>query len=255
MPTFSASKKGYRNLWNKASVTRTSAAAKAAQHALKYRDRYEEAARGIGHPELWPLVAALHWRESTGDFRGILHNGERIIGTGRKTRLEPKGRGPFSSWQEAASNALRLKGWHRIKDWPLERWLYEAERYNGWGYIGKINSPYLWAGTDLQQRGKYVRDGVYDASYWDKQLGVVPVLKATFSYEPSAEPGYKPEPVPEPKPEPEPIPEPTPEPPVPVETEKVLSDVMKAVLPMIEKQYVVLTREQFDELVAALKKG
>ena len=30
---------------------------------------------------------------------------------------------------------------------------------------------------------------------------------------------------------------------------------MKAVLPMIEKQYVVLTRAQFDELVAALKKG
>ena len=61
--------------------------------------------------------------------------------------------------------------------------------------------------------------------------------------------------MPEPKPEPEPIPEPTPEPPVPVETEKVLSDVMKAVLPIIEKQYVVLTREQFDKLVAALKKG
>ena len=76
MPTFSASKKGYRKLWNKASVTWTSAAAKAAQHALKYRDRYEEAAREISNPELWPLVAALHWRESSGDFpRDIAQRG------------------------------------------------------------------------------------------------------------------------------------------------------------------------------------
>ena len=29
---------------------------------------------------------------------------------------------------------LALKGWNNIKDWPISRWLYESERYNGWGY-------------------------------------------------------------------------------------------------------------------------
>jgi hypothetical protein len=57
--------------------------------------------------------------------------------------------------------------------------LYEAERYNGWGYLlyKHVNSPYLWSGTSLQQRGKYVADGDWDASAWSQQVGVVAMLK------------------------------------------------------------------------------
>ena len=56
--------------------------------------------------------------------------------------------------------------------------LYEFEKYNGFGYVKhKVNSPYVWAGTSLQQSGKYVADGVFNRSHWDKQLGCAAILK------------------------------------------------------------------------------
>jgi hypothetical protein len=119
-------------------------------------------------------------RESNADFRGVLHNGERIIGTGRKTKLVPKNQGPFDTWEEAAIHSLRRMKIHRIKDWSNGRLCFELEKYNGWGYQGRSKSkrsPYLWAGTNKQKAGKYVADGKYSSKAWDKQLGAVPVLK------------------------------------------------------------------------------
>lgn len=192
MPTYAATRKGYAKLWQQAILTpaRRAAAEKVARRILLNRGRYEAVAAKIGHPDIWPLIGALHDREAGGSFGGVLHNGEHIIGTGRKTRLVPPGRGPFSSWESAAVDALTMPAhaFHRIKDWPIERWLYEAERFNGWGYFGRIRSPYVWAGTTLQQRGKYVRDGVFDPGAWDSQLGVAAVLKAIFAINPSLEP-------------------------------------------------------------------
>jgi lysozyme family protein len=245
--TFAASKVGYANLWRKAEVTSTSAAAQAAKYIIANRDKYEEAARGIGHEEIWPLVGAIHWRESGGDFGGVLHNGQHIIGTGQKTTIVPKGRGPFSTWQEAASDALKLQGWDKIDDWPLERWLYEAERYNGWGYLGKINSPYVWAGTNLQQRGKYISDGTYSSSTWDQQLGVAAILKAVFDFVPEANPDSD---VAPPQPEQKPVPAP-----VPVPSAELLTKMAELLLPVIEQNYVVLTKEQFASLIAEIAKG
>ena len=245
--TFAALKNGYANLWRKAEVTSTSAAAKAAKYIVDHRDQYEEAARGIGHEEIWPLVGAIHWRESGGDFGGVLHNGQHIIGTNQKTTIVPKGRGPFATWQEAASDALKLQGWDKIDDWPIERWLYEAEIFNGLGYFSKgVNSPYVWAGTSLQQRGKYVSDGTYSAGTWDQQLGVAAILKAVFDFIPEASPDSD---VPPARPIP---PAPTP---VPVPSTELLTKMAELLLPVIEQQYVVLTKEQFTTLITALAKG
>jgi hypothetical protein len=56
--------------------------------------------------------------------------------------------------------------------------LSAAEPYNGYGYRNKgLRSPYLWASTNHQQRGKYVADGVFNASVMDTQMGVAAMLK------------------------------------------------------------------------------
>lgn len=151
---------------------------KSAAKAIKYKKRYVEVANEIGCP--WEFIAAIHMRESNAHFGGVLHNGERIIGTGKKTRLVPRGKGPFDTWQEAAVHALKMKKLHLIKEWSDGRVCYELERYNGWGYQGRNKSkrsPYLWAGSNLQKAGKYIADGKYSSKAWDKQLGAIPVLK------------------------------------------------------------------------------
>ena len=151
---------------------------KAAAKAIKYKKKYVSVAKVIGCP--WEFIAAIHMRESNADFRGVLHNGQKIIGTGRKTTLVPKGQGPFDTWEEAAIHSLKRMKIHKITDWSNGRMCYQLERYNGWGYQRKgrsKRSPYLWAGSNLQKAGKYVADGKYSSRTWDKQLGAVTVLK------------------------------------------------------------------------------
>jgi hypothetical protein len=93
--------------------------------------------------------------------------------------LVPAGRGPFRTFEEGALDALRLKGYQNIRDWSVARCLYEAERFNGFGYVSRgINSPYLWSYTDLYTRGKYVSDGVWSVRAVSSQCGVVPIMKA-----------------------------------------------------------------------------
>ena len=184
MPTFEAMEAGYRNLWARCQVVRSEESEKAAQGIIEDRARYENVQKATGVP--WYFVGPVHHRESNRNFAGVLHNGERIIGTGRKTTLVPAGRGPFSSWDEAASDALKYMELDKVSDWNLPRVLYEFERYNGFGYIKqKVNSPYVWAGTNLQQAGKYVRDGVFDRNHMDTQLGCAAILKKLIEIEPS----------------------------------------------------------------------
>jgi len=148
------------------------------------RYRYQNVARQVGKFP-WFVVAAIHNREALKDktggpsFQSVLHNGEKIIGTGRKTSLVPRGRGPFSSWEEAAIDALRGHNLHLVQDWSLERICYELERYNGWGYWlrGDKSSAYLWAGTNIDGGGKFVADGVWSSSAQDQQNGAMPIIK------------------------------------------------------------------------------
>jgi len=172
--------------WMRARLTSGPQATAVAKTLIGNQARYLTVARQTGVP--WFVIAVIHQRESSGDFRGILHNGERIIGTGRKTTLVPKGRGPFASWEASALDAL--VNCHpyaaRNTDWSVGATLTLLERYNGLGYFSRgLPSPYLWAGTDQYVKGKYVRDGVFDASAVDGQLGCAGLLMALQRLDPT----------------------------------------------------------------------
>lgn len=137
------------------------------------------------------ILGTLHYKEASCNFNGVLHNGERIIGTGKKTKLVPPGRGPFVSWEHAAVDALKIKtalfrklilGSKDIGDV-----LYCVERYNGIGHIkgkGKAEtSPYLWSCSNINDGyGKFVADGRFDPNaYTGHTVGAALILKELYS--------------------------------------------------------------------------
>lgn len=171
----------YKQLWDTMKVIRDDAElTRVSDKIRKYSNVYKEVEKATGVP--WQMVGVIHLREAgeqdIGRFKGVLHNGELIVGTGRKTRLVPARRGPFSTWFDAAVDALKLQGFEKIKPWPVERMLWALEPFNGYGYRNKgLRSPYLWASSNHQQRGKYVADGVFDSSVMDTQIGCAALLK------------------------------------------------------------------------------
>lgn len=176
--TFEATERGYLNLWRSATLKDGADPTNAetfASRIIAAEQRYKAVQAATGVP--WYFIGALHMRESSCSFEGVLHNGDRIIGTGGLTTRVPAGRGPFATWEASAVDALKLKDMHRVQSWSVARMLYQAEVFNGLGYVGKgINSPYVWAGTNHEQPGKYVRDHVFDPTVEDTQLGVAAVL-------------------------------------------------------------------------------
>lgn len=125
--------------------------------------RYDIIENATGVP--WDFVGTFHFMEASLRFEACLHNGEPW---NKKTTLVPKGRGPWSSFEEAAIDALKYdklankpKGY-----WTLARMLEFAESYNGTGYRKRgILSPYVFAYTNLSdEMGKYVADHIYDAT-------------------------------------------------------------------------------------------
>lgn len=151
-----------------------------AKQMARCKDRYKAVEAITKVP--WVLTACLHARESNLNFTCTLHNGENIIGKrGIRTKLVPKGRGPFESFEDSAIDALKIKCFDREIDWSLGAILRAAEMYNGLGYFRKHfpnPSPYLWSFTNLYEKGKYSADGQYDPKLVDKQPGVVAMLKA-----------------------------------------------------------------------------
>jgi len=130
--------------------------------------RYMTIQEATGVP--WWVVGAIHYKEATCNFAGCLANGQKIIGTGKKTTIIPTGLGPYATWEESAIDVLRRKGWDKysLASWKdIAQVLYRLERYNGTGYItgaGKTEtSPYLWARTNINDGyGKYPADGIWD---------------------------------------------------------------------------------------------
>lgn len=178
MPTLDSLHDGYQALWDSMTVTRPTAVNSAARVIIANQNRYKDIETTTGVP--WYLIGALHMRECDNNFRGCLHDGEMIIGTNRRTRQVPTGRGPFATFEDSAVDALKIEGMLNITDWDIPTCLYYGEKYNGWGYRGHGNSPYVWAGSNHYTSGKYVRDGVYSSSTVDPQLGIAPVMKAVL---------------------------------------------------------------------------
>src|SRR5512139_1362897 len=172
--------------WAKAKLTREVEFAAPARRLVAAKDRYIAISRKTGVP--WWVIAVIHERESRQDFSCNLANGEPF---NRVTRLVPKGKGPWKSFEDAACDALvnfppYAAKW---KDWSVPGALTLLEQYNGLGYANgprdvKGNkyppqpSPYIWSGTDQYVAGKYVVDGIYDPKVVDKQLGCAGLLIA-----------------------------------------------------------------------------
>lgn len=147
---------------------------------IKYKDQYKEVEEATGVP--WAFIGALHYRESSNNFKTHLHNGDPLtartfhVPAGRPADGEP----PFT-WVASAIDALEYEHFNGKTDWTLENICDRGERYNGLGYrnMGKP-SPYLWSGTNNYVRGKYVADGQYDPSTIDRQAGIIPVYLRTM---------------------------------------------------------------------------
>lgn len=171
----------YQKLWDTMHIIRDAAELERTSDKIKlHKEVYQKVEKETGVP--WQMVAVIHVREAglsdVGVWKGVLHNGEKIVGTGRKTRLVPTGKGPFDTWHQAAVAALKDKGFDKIKPWPVSRMLWALEPFNGYGYRNKgLRSPYLWASTNHQQPGKYVADHKFDPTVMDTQVGCAALLK------------------------------------------------------------------------------
>ncbi len=140
------------------------------------KEKYKAVEAKTGVPA--ELIAAIHWRESGGNFNTYLHNGDPL---GSPTTHVPVGK-YFTNWEDAAIDALSGSSYGSVEKDNIQSYYDYAERYNGLGYRNKgVASPYVWAGTSNYSSGKYVRDGVYDPNTKDQQLGVAIMLKSLLS--------------------------------------------------------------------------
>jgi lysozyme family protein len=163
--------------WQNAKLTQNFAPV--ARRLVAAKARYQVVKAKTDVP--WWFIAVVHQRESSQNWAASLAQGDPW---NRVSVHVPTGRGPFASWEEAAVDALVNCAPHAAAntDWSPGGALTMLEEYNGLGYAARgVPSPYLWAGTDQYRSGKYVRDGVYDASVVDTQLGCAGLLLAMMA--------------------------------------------------------------------------
>jgi lysozyme family protein len=166
----------WNQLWSTCTVdqSRVTEIANICKKILDNKARYDYVSLHTNVP--WYLIAALHYREASLNFRTCLHNGDPLPGP---TTHVPRGRGPFKTWEEAAIDALKYDGLNQFTYGTIIPCLIMAEKYNGLGMRKKGKySPYVWAGTNQSdETGKYVSDGIYNPLAKEKQLGVAAIFK------------------------------------------------------------------------------
>jgi lysozyme family protein len=156
------------------------------------RDRYLAIAQKINVP--WYFIAVIHNMESSLSFSKHLHNGDSLK---KRTVNVPEGRpvpDPIHgwdvgyTWEESAIDALTKGGkdLDKVKDWSLPAQLWQIEQYNGFGY--RLNhpdvlTPYLWSGTNLYTKGKFISDKKWDANAVSEQTGAAALLKILMQEE------------------------------------------------------------------------
>lgn len=173
----------YASAWDRMRFqdAKRTAIANVAKRLMGYMQRYDLVEAATGVPA--SLIAVIHSRESDADFNTHLHNGDPLS---QRTYHVPAGRpiigDPPFKWEESATDALRYEGLTGLK-WSIEMACFALEKYNGWGYRQYHDeaSPYLWAGSNVQEAGKYTADGKFNRSAFDTQLGCMPVLMALWA--------------------------------------------------------------------------
>lgn len=151
--------------------------------APKARTIYQQIAIPVwGSPDRWWFVAIVHEREASQNFARSIAQGDPW--NERSTHV-PRGIGPFKSFADAAIFTLTrlpvggLASPAKWGDWSIGGVMTLFEGYNGFGYENHHEpSPYDWGATTIEQEGKYVADGVFNAHVWDTQIGCAAILKA-----------------------------------------------------------------------------
>lgn len=154
------------------------------------KEKYAQVAAATKVP--WFIIAVIHEREASQSWLANLAQGDPW---NRTSIHVPRGRGPFSSWADAAVDALEHCPPFAAKwtDWTPGGSLTLLEEYNGLGYAARgIPSPYVWASTDQYTSGKYIADGHFDPHAVDHQLGCAALLSVMATIDPSATLGAKP---------------------------------------------------------------
>jgi lysozyme family protein len=143
---------------------------------------YDPVAVATGVP--WYGIATKDYREPEPAFNHsqYLGNGDPLS---HKTTHVPRNRGPFlgpNAWQDGAMDAIHISGWDHLPSgwhWDIVTLLIKDEAFNGMGYAHMgLRSPYVFGGTNMQQRGKYTGDGHFDPSHWDTQIGTAAIYLA-----------------------------------------------------------------------------
>lgn len=173
---FAALQSEYSTLLGQMRITRESEVDAVAKRLISYvsAGRYKAGCDATGVPQ--KDAAASFEREASSNFRDGPAQGDPID---RPSVNVPRGIGPFATWTLAQIKAYQIDGLDKIglANWTWERSCYEWELFNGFGYRAHgIHSPYLWAGTNVYTRGKYVADGEWSAGEVDSQLGVIPMM-------------------------------------------------------------------------------
>jgi|GEM_PF-5326460 len=160
----------------------------------KNRQHYDRVAAATDIPAI--LIATIHYMEAGMLFDRYLHNGQVL---GKETTFVPKGiLFGTNQWEEAAIHALGgnivdLKGnksLQRFQDLrrklgitkettDVGKLLAIAETFNGLGYRNKgtTPSPYIYAGTNMYEKGLYVADGKFDPDVRHKGIGIAALLE------------------------------------------------------------------------------
>lgn len=176
MPSIPALVAANSKRWASAKLTRSSEFAPVAKRLVAAKLRYQAITLKTGVP--WFVIAVIHEREASQRFDRSIAQGDPW---NRVSVNVPKGRGPFQSFEDAAYDALVNCAPYaaKWKDWTPGGTMALLEQYNGLGYAAKgLPSPYVWSGTDQYQRGKYIRDHVYDPKVIDTQLGCAGLILA-----------------------------------------------------------------------------
>lgn len=128
------------------------------------------------------FLMAIAYREMSGNTHCFLGNGQSLS---QRTTIVPKGLGPWlqpypENFVQGGLLALHIDGSDLVTQWSVPRAAYESEALNGWGYLGHgIPSPYVFGGTNIQQKGKYTSDGHFEL-VTDNQLGTMAIIERLF---------------------------------------------------------------------------
>jgi lysozyme family protein len=142
------------------------------------RPRLERVAQAAHTP--WYVIGLFWFLETGGDFTKHLHNGDPLTGP---TVHVPVGRGwppppGVDAWEYSATDAITYYHLNNLEGLQVGEILARLERSNGTGYQRRgYFSPYLWSGTDLYEKGKYVADGRFDPEAISRQPGAAALLR------------------------------------------------------------------------------